>query len=643
MKQILNILLSGILTFFLFSMTSCKEDYVERPITQKSQVMIAEYLDSRADFSLFKEIADKAKKFRNYKDATGAWDTILNVPDSVAGYIRYGALLNSYGNFTVFVPNNKAINEYLATINCTSVNQMDSIQLDEFMAAHFIQNKVTLRAYISGTMRISDSTSTGVRHYVDVPGYGQDIIIDKMAKVKNNATPYETYNGYVYEITSVLTPHANYLEGYLKDAGKYSEQDGSRFTLMLKAFEEVGMTNSILRLVRTPHRDSVMRTKGAFETFFPTVLAVSDSAYAAKGITDVATLISYIKRTTDLPSDTAWTNHYSSDKDLLKAYLLYHIVPGKNDLDRSGNNLYYYGQSCYQFCEKTGTMPTALRDSFPGLVGYTIQTVKGNIKQPAPILNGSVNMLYNKSDIFCKNGYIHELDAPLEVKKNTIPQTISFKVECEDLFFKYIGGLGYMSTMNTANATFWSKETLPNRFGTDMSNRYTTSKPNMGDYPMGRSLICVSEAQNSWFEYIIRDLPPSSTGKYLVRINYYRANACAGKVLVYWRNTKDKFEPISQRIKSDPLNFKDVQIDNIVIGKTQDGTADSTYVIGTISKYRQFNQNRLIGVVECNKLGDYAIRFLHYDAAPGNYDNLIFIPYKDGDSLEDSPVSLSNN
>ena len=643
MKRIFNIVLSGIFTFLAFSMASCKQDYVERPITEKSQVMIAEYLDSRADLSLFKEIADKAKKYRNYKDATGAWDTIQNVPDSVGGYIRYGALLNSYGNYTVFVPNNDAINEYLATINCTSVSQMDSTQLEEFMAAHLVQSQVTLRAYISGTMRINDSTTTGVRHYVDVPGYGEDLVIDKIAKVKNNAIPKETYNGYVYEISKVLTPHANYLEGYLKDAGKYTEPDGSRFTVMLNAFEEAGMTKSILRTVRTPHRDSVMRTKASFETFFPTVLAVSDSAYAAKGITDVSSLISFIKSTSDLASDTAWTNHYSTDKDLLKAYLLYHIVPGKNDLDLSWYNLFYYGQSCYQFVEKTGAMPTALRDSFPGLSGYTIQTVKGNVKKPAPILNGSVNMLYNKSDIYCKNGYVHELDAPLEIKKNTSVSSSSIKVECEDLFFSYTGGMGTMSTMNTPNATFFTKETSVGVIGTSWNVRYTTSKPNAGDYPMGRALICVPTAQNSWFEYIVRDLPPSSTGKYLVRINYYRDNACASKVLVYWRNTQDAFEPLSQRIKSNPLNFQDVQKDNIVIGKTLDGTADSTYVIGTISKYREYNQNRYLGIVECKQLGDYAIRFLHFDASPGIYDNLIFIPYTDGQPWEDSPVKLSDN
>ncbi|MDD4637609.1 MAG: fasciclin domain-containing protein, partial [Bacteroidales bacterium] len=285
MKRIFNIVLAGMLICLAFSFSSCKEDYVERPVTKKSQMMIAEYLNSRADLSLFKEIADKAKKSRSYKDATGAWDTILNVPDSVAGYIRYGALLNSYGTYTVFVPNNDAIMEYLKSINCTSVSQMDSVQLEEFMAAHLVQQQVTLRAYISGTMKISDSTTTGVRHYVDVPGFGQDIILDKVASVKNNAMPKETFNGYVYEITKVLPPHANYLEGYLKDAGKYTESDGSRFTVMLKAFEEVGMTKSVLRTIRTPHRDSVMRTKAAFETFFPTVLAVSDSAYAAKGIT----------------------------------------------------------------------------------------------------------------------------------------------------------------------------------------------------------------------------------------------------------------------------------------------------------------------------------------------------------------------
>lgn len=643
MKRIFNIVLSGVFTFLALSISSCKEDYVERPITEKDQVMIAEYLDSRADLSLFKEIADKAKKFRNYKDATGAWDTILNVPDSVAGYIRYGALLNSYGNYTVFVPNNEAINEYLTSINCTSVSQMDSIQLEEFMAAHLVQSQVSLRAYVSGTMRLGDSTTTGVRHYVDVPGYGEDLVIDKIAKVKNNAIPKETYNGYVYEISKVLPPHPNYLEGYLKDAGKYTEADGSRFTVMLNAFEEVGMTNSVLRTVRTPHRDSVMRTKAAFETFFPTVLAVSDSAYAAKGITDVASLISFIKSSTDLASDTAWANHYSSDKDLLKAYLLYHIVPGKKDLDRSGNNLYYYGQSCYQFCEKTGIMPTALRDSFPGLVGYSIQIVKGNVKKPAPLLNGSVKMLYNKSDIYCKNGYVHELDAPLEVKKNASPVTTSFKVECEDLFFNYNGGMGVMSTMNTPNATFYSKETSGGVFGTPSNVRYTTSKPNAGDYPRGRALACYPTAQNSWFEYIVRDLPPSSTGKYLVRINYLRDNSCASKVLVYWRNTQDAFEPLSQRIKSNPVNFKDVQMDNIVIGKTLDGTADSTYVIGTISKYRNYNQNRYVGVIECKQLGDYAIRFLHFDANRGEYDNLIFIPYTDGQAWEDSPVKLSDN
>ncbi len=643
MKRIFNIVLSGIFTFLAFSMTSCKESLVDRPFTEKDQVMIAEYLDSRADLSLFKEIADKARKYRNYKDATGAWDTINNVPDSIGGYIRYGALLNSYGNYTVFVPNNDAINEYLTSIHCSSVSQMDSVQLEEFMAAHLVQKQVTLRAYISGTMNIADSTTTGVRHYVDVPAYGQDLVIDKIAKVKNNAIPKETFNGYVYEISKVLIPHPNYLEGYLKDAGKYTEVDGSRFTVMLKAFEEAGLTKSILRTVRTPHRDSVMRTKAAFETFFPTVLAVSDSAYAAKGVTDVSSLISFIKGSTDLTSDTAWTNHYSTDNELLKAYLLYHIVPGKKDDDRSGYNLFYYGQSCYQFCEKTGTMPTALRDSFPGLVGYTIQIVKGDVKKPAPILNGSVKMLYDKSDIYCKNGYVHELDAPLEVKMNTLSMSNSYKVECEDLYFNYAGGLGTMSTMNTPNATFNSKETRFDVIGSERNTKYTTSKPNAGSYSVGRALRCYPTAQNSWFEYIVRDLPPSSTGKYLVRINYLRANSNASKVLVYWRNIQDSFDPLQQRIKSNPMNFQDVQKDNIVLGKTLDGTQDSSYVIGTISKYRDYNQNRYLGVVECKKLGDYAIRFLHFDALPGVYDNLIFIPYTDGDSWEDSPVKLSDN
>ncbi|MDD3160909.1 MAG: hypothetical protein PHX49_03155, partial [Bacteroidales bacterium] len=68
MKRIFNIVLSGMLICLAFSFSSCKEDAVERPVTQKEQVMIAEYLASREDYSLFKEIADKAKKFRNYKD-----------------------------------------------------------------------------------------------------------------------------------------------------------------------------------------------------------------------------------------------------------------------------------------------------------------------------------------------------------------------------------------------------------------------------------------------------------------------------------------------------------------------------------------------------------------------------------------------
>lgn len=645
MKRRFNILFAA--AVLISCLYACKEDAIERPMTNREQAPIAEYLANREDLSLFNEMVSYASKPQNYKNDydSAAWipvydkvnkDSIITwVPDSIEGAISYAALIASRGSYTLFVPNNEAVKAYLAKYKYQSVadfNTKNHAELTRLVDYHLLCTQVTMTSQVSGAMNVGDTTSIGLRHFID-NNSASDIILDKVAKLENKI-PKETYNGYVYVIDAVLEPHAN----NLKDAmNGFKEADGSgKYDIMAAAFEHVGLTDTLLAMVRVPHRDSSRRVNSRYELQFNTLLAVPDEVYEAAGINSWEDLRDFAANpaNNDIAQDTAYSNHHSMEPDtLLKAYLLYHVLPGAVDLDRNGDDIYYYGLTTAQMVNERD-MATMVRAYFPNVLGYTWRTTAGNVAAPRPVLTDgegtSADINYVNSDCYTKNGYLHELDGVLKMKKNTKEITTGtvLKYELEDFFFRYSSALGTRWTANTPVSTFNTNSEEEDNVWYSSNQRLTTAKPSAGDFAVGKAIKMNGAKQNTWYEFVVRDLAPSPTGKYLLRLNYYSEEGATENTLVYWYDKREEFDPIKKRLKISPLNLSDYK-KKIYYGEPDSVTGKPSMWI-EVPVYPEYQQNRLVGLVETkDEVADYALRFLHVEAKGATYDSFTLEPCTD--------------
>lgn len=632
MKRTFDILFAAAVLLFCFA--SCKEDFVERPVTNREQAPIAEYLAEREDLSLFNEMVNKASKPRNYKNEydSAQWQPVYDkekpdsivtwVPDSIAGNINYGALINARGNYTLLAPDNDAVNRYLRKHGYASVADIPEDVLVNVVDYHLLNTQISMTSQVTGTMNVADSTSIGLRHYVNAER-GDTVVLDKVAKVYNKI-PKETYNGYIYVISEVLEPHSNTLRAAMEETGRYD--------IMLEAFRKVKLDSTLLTVVRVPHRDSAMRANSKYEFQFNTVMAITDEAFNAAGVRSVADLQNKLTsgEWTDIMQDTAYANHWNADPDtLLKAYLLYHVLPGTIDWDRYGENIYYYGKNVSNMCENDQTMATSVREYFPNVLGYTIFSEQnGNRVSPEAVLydgeGNAADVNYVNSDVYTKNGYIHEIDAPLMMVKNNHTVNAKIKYEAEDFLFSYRTLMGGEFIKNTPVAKFNTNVEDNAYLDVSSNQRYTTAKPNAGEVAVGKALSAQGSKQNMWYEMVVRDLAPSETGYYLVRLNYYATTNRTKNVLVYWRNARKEFDAVNDRMKISPLDLSNYT-ERVYYGERDSVTGERNFI--EVPVYDEYQQDRLVGLVATgNEVADYAIRFLHVDANGAYYDSFTLEP-----------------
>ncbi len=116
------LLLAGMTSSVLFTFQSCKEDLSESDYAIAEKQTISDFLAETSEFSLFKAILDRVPLGRK------------------AGASSLSAVLSARGNYTVFAPNNDAVNAYLKKLGLTSVDQLDDEQAELIAYSCIIDN-----------------------------------------------------------------------------------------------------------------------------------------------------------------------------------------------------------------------------------------------------------------------------------------------------------------------------------------------------------------------------------------------------------------------------------------------------------------------------------------------------------------------
>ncbi|OCX51699.1 hypothetical protein BEL04_16925 [Mucilaginibacter sp. PPCGB 2223] len=220
--------------------------------------------------------------------------------DQILQRTGYDGFLNAYGAYTVFAPNNDAVNLYLKSRGKTSVNDINVDTLKDLVRFHVILgDTITSTYFVDGKLRSPTFLGQYLTSSVINDGSTSSYYINKQAKVLQ--TNIILGNGIMHVIDHVLSPATQTLAQVIDANPKYKI-----FSAALKA---TGFYDTI-------NVAANVNTNKARNYF--TVFAQTDSVYATMGITTLAQLQAKYATT---------TNSLRNPADGFYLYMSYHIMP----------------------------------------------------------------------------------------------------------------------------------------------------------------------------------------------------------------------------------------------------------------------------------------------------------------------------
>jgi uncharacterized surface protein with fasciclin (FAS1) repeats len=254
--------------FIIFVINACKRESLTLSTTD--DVNITGFLEKNPEkFSLFTQILEKS---------------------GTKGYLA------AYGKYTMFTPDNSAINAWLKDLNKTAVDQLSAEELKDVVRFHVLPDTVATSRFTDGKLTqitlYGQYLQTGVTFKDGVSSF----IINKQALITQSNV--RVGNGIIHVIDHVLIPSTKTLA--------VSIETNNRYSIFTQALKETGFYDS-LNYVQSAIPDTTRR--------FQTVILESDSAIQAAGFSNYAALKAKLSK----------TGNPKSHADSLWMYVAYHI------------------------------------------------------------------------------------------------------------------------------------------------------------------------------------------------------------------------------------------------------------------------------------------------------------------------------
>lgn len=165
-------------------------------------------------------------------------DTSLSI--LVAGLTRtkLSAVLNSYGPYTLFAPDNNAFRKYFALKGKTGLADFDDSTLSYLLRYHIMTTRLVAANFKQGPQ---DSTaSTGDNINIDISkGYKTTAIINASALIYQ--TDIQFYNGYMHKIDGVLDPPTLTI-------GQFLANNPDKYSIFTAGLKQAGLIDTLTNL-----------------------------------------------------------------------------------------------------------------------------------------------------------------------------------------------------------------------------------------------------------------------------------------------------------------------------------------------------------------------------------------------------------
>lgn len=330
----------------------------------------------------FKELTDESVNITDYLKQNDDYSMFLEMLEIT----NYASFMNTYGTYTLFLPNNEAVKKYLSDVGAASLKDVPLADLKEIVKLHILDQEVPTTSFTDG--KIATPSQQGQFLITGATNVGgvSSITINKVAKI--TASNVEVGNGVVHVIDRVLRVADKTLAKTIE-----ADQSLSLFTEALKA------TGWYDKLNQPLVAGSVSGSTTTTLLGHLTVLAETNDVFKAAGLNTLD----------DLKAKYSHLHDPMNPADSLNLFVSYRILPQ------------------LQYLADLAVTPSLETKAPLEVISVKLKT--GNILLNEETFNGifepGIPVNRDLSDVTTSNGVIHYVDKNFFIKKR-VPAPVYF-------------------------------------------------------------------------------------------------------------------------------------------------------------------------------------------------------------------------
>jgi uncharacterized surface protein with fasciclin (FAS1) repeats len=258
----------------------------------------------------------------------------------------YYAMLSTYGNYTVFAPNNEAIDKYMANNNYKSIEDIPEAVCDTLSRTHIIKTKAWFTTEISEGSLGMNMAETFITLSINTDAENNNAVVHFANKVARMVEYDDSVsNGVVHIVNNIIPRTSDKLPDVIAA--------DSTATIFTQALFLTGMADSLMAYIDNNYpewgadkasQDSAYtwnlslkcKAEGADpiqwvqKRYFKfTAFVEPDSVYKKHGINNIDELIAHAKKVYDAvyPTDAGkYDNDFRNRKNPLNRFISYHLI-----------------------------------------------------------------------------------------------------------------------------------------------------------------------------------------------------------------------------------------------------------------------------------------------------------------------------
>lgn len=441
----------------------------------------------------------------SYIDETPGYDTFRRLMDETDSR----GLLSTYGHYTCFLPSDAAFERFFREYSI-NYDQLSMEDKKELIYNHIIMSSsvdYTTSTFEEGALpTVSMSTQKiNISYQSDGSGSSFDIYVNTNARIVEQ--DIETHNGVIHVVDNVLYYPDEFIDDILREHNVFS--------LFLEAMTATGV-NQLVHNVYDSEYVPEVGPEGFIDPNYTNVtyyvpqdkrvaytcFAETDDVFAAKGITDLASLQAFAERFYGVEDQ----GDFTSERNALNKFVRYHILDrqlGANEFFKTNNTVPDYVSEVEEF------YPTLLKDRI-----IEVKNRNGGVinfrNQPGDVSDVPAYVSIDASlrNISAINAYIHALDDILVYDENIMRSDVlnrrirmdiaNLIPEMANNYYRYSYNLGqeYSGGLKVPGDGVYS----------DYFKCTTATRPYLVYYNDG-TYHTVQFYVRGWFDYELKTLP----------------------------------------------------------------------------------------------------------------------------------------